>query len=122
EIQMFRTPGGHRRFDEAGLVQLLERGVRHPPRAMEPSRASRADGLRHRRVRGTPRFYSIEAGRDGDEREALRPLGHHLLQIVEDYLSPWYGGERKALAREVSDIAAAYGDELLSRGMTLSQA
>lgn len=116
EVQMFRTPGGHRRFDEGDLVALVERGARRPAREMESATVSRIRRQLHSRD-GEPDWYR-ETGED--ERDALRPLGRRLVQIVDEYLGR--RGDRPALEREVAEIGAAYGKELLRRQMPLAQA
>ena len=116
EVQMFRTPGGHRRFDEGDLVALVERGGRRPDREMESETVSRIRRQLHSRD-GEPDWYR-ETGED--ERDALRPLGRRLVQIVDEYLGRH--GDRPALEREVAEIGAAYGKELLRRRMPLAQA
>jgi len=116
EVQMFRTPGGHRRFEEGDLIALVERGGRRPDREMESATVSRIRRQLHSRD-GEPDWYR-ETGED--ERDALRPLGRRLVQIVDDYLAR--RGDRPGLEREVSEIGQAYGEELLRRGMPLAQA
>ena len=113
---MFRTPGGHRRFDEGDLVALVERGGRRPDREMESETVSRIRRQLHSRD-GEPDCYR-ETGED--ERDALRPLGRRLVQIVDEYLGR--RGDRPGLEREVAEIGAAYGKELLRRRMPLAQA
>jgi len=116
EIQMFRTPGGHRRFDEGDLVGLVERGAQRPNREIESATVSRIRRQLHSN-QSEPDWYRDT---NEDERDALRPLGRRLVQIVDDYVSR--RGDRSALEREVSEIGAAYGAELRRRGMPLAQA
>ncbi|MGE3962200.1 MAG: helix-turn-helix domain-containing protein [Dehalococcoidia bacterium] len=116
EIQMFRTPGGHRRFDEGDLLGLVERGARRPDREIESATVSRI----RRQLHGhgeSPEWYRET---DEDERDALRPLGRRLVQIVDDYLG--HRGDRAALEREVTEIGGSYGRELMRRGTPLAQA
>lgn len=116
EIQMFRTPGGHRRFDEADLLGLVERGARQP-RDMEAAAVSRIRRQLHGAKDGETAWYEQT---DADERDALRPLGRRLVQIVDDHLGK--RGKREDLEREVGEIGTAYGQELRRRGMPLAQA
>ncbi len=116
EVQMFRTPGGHRRFDEGDLVALVERGGRRPDREMESATVSRIRRQLHSRD-GEPDWYRATPE---DERDALRPLGRRLVQIVDEYLGR--RGDRPGLELEVAEIGAAYGEELLRRRMPLAQA
>lgn len=116
EIQVFRTPGGHRRFDEAELQELVETGGRRPDRSLETAALSRIRRQLHSN-KSDARWYRET---DADERDALRPLGQRLLEIVDDYISK--RGRRNELEEEVSAIGAEYGAELQRRGMPLSQA
>lgn len=116
EIQVFRTPGGHRRFDEAELQELVETGGRRPDRSLETAALSRIRRQLHSNKQDA-RWYRET---DADERDALRPLGQRLLEIVDDYISK--RGRRNELEEEVSAIGGEYGAELQRRGMPLSQA
>lgn len=116
EIQVFRTPGGHRRFDEAQLLELVETGGRQPDRSLETAALSRIRRQLHSTKEDT-RWYRET---DADERDALRPLGRRLVEIVDDYLAK--RGRRNDHEAEVSSIGRAYGEELQRRGMPLSQA
>ena len=116
EIQVFRTPGGHRRFDEAELQELVETGGRRPDRSLETAALSRIRRQLHSN-KSDARWYR---NTDADERDALRPLGQRLLEIVDDYIAK--RGRRSDLEEEVSAIGGAYGAELQRRGMPLSQA
>ncbi len=116
EIQVFRTPGGHRRFDEAELQELVDTGGRRPDRSLETAALSRIRRQLHSN-KSDARWYRDT---DADERDALRPLGQRLLEIVDDYIAK--RGRRSDLEEEVSAIGEAYGAELQRRGMPLSQA
>ncbi len=116
EIQVFRTPGGHRRFDEAELQELVETGGRRPERTLESAALSRIRRQLHSN-KADARWYRET---DADERDALRPLGRRLVEIVDDYIAK--RGRRNELEEEVSAIGDAYGAELQRRGMPLSQA
>ena len=116
EIQVFRTPGGHRRFDEAELQELVDTGGRRPDRSLETAALSRIRRQLHSN-KSDARWYRET---DADERDALRPLGQRLLEIVDDYIAK--RGRRNDLEEEVSAIGKAYGGELQRRGMPLSQA
>ncbi|MQC17747.1 MAG: helix-turn-helix domain-containing protein [Chloroflexi bacterium] len=116
EIQVFRTPGGHRRFDEAELQELVDTGGRRPDRSLETAALSRIRRQLHSN-KSDARWYRET---DADERDALRPLGQRLLEIVDDYIAK--RGRRTDLEEEVSAIGEAYGGELQRRGMPLSQA
>lgn len=117
EIQVFRTPGGHRRFDEGELQKLVENGGRQPDRPLETAAVSRIRRQLHSGKTEGTRWYRET---DSEERDALRPLGRRLVEIVDDYLAK--RARRSDLEEEVDGIGEAYGAELLRRGMPLSQA
>jgi excisionase family DNA binding protein len=114
KIRCFRTPGGHRRFAEADLIAITTG-------AAEPRELGNAAVTRIRRqlttAPGSAPWYQ-EMG--VDEREALRPLGRRLVEIVDDYLSG--RGDRDSLDEEVDHIGESYGRELYNRGVPLGQA
>jgi excisionase family DNA binding protein len=116
EIQVFRTPGGHRRFAEDELHAMVEGGGRQPQRELGDAAVTR---IRRQLHSGKPEA-SWSRDMDQDERDALRPLGRRLVEIVDDYLAR--RGRRADLEEEVSQIGHQYGTELLHRGTPLSQA
>ncbi len=116
EIQVFRTPGGHRRFAEDELVALVESGGRQPQRELGNAAVSRIRRQLHSGKQEASWYRQI----DQDERDTLRPLGRRLVEIVDDYLAR--RSRRADLEEEVGSIGRAYGSELLRRGMPLSQA
>lgn len=114
KIRCFRTPGGHRRFAESDLVAITsgtidshEIGNAAVSRIRRQLNAGSADAP----------WYE---GLGTDEREALRPLGRRLVEIVDDYLTG--RGDRAQLDAEVDAIGASYGSELYSRRVGLGQA
>lgn len=117
EIQVFRTPGGHRRFAEAELLAMIQgaSGGRRGERALSDAATSR---IRHQLHSGTAdEWYG---GIEQAERDALRPLGRRLLEIVDDYISR--RGHRDELEEEVGKIGEQYGRELRRRDTPLAQA
>jgi excisionase family DNA binding protein len=117
QVRCFRTPGGHRRFAEADLVALTEGGG--------------TDGheLQTAAVRRIRR--RLHSSRDGDSwyedlqedaREALRPLGRRLVELVEDYISTSRRPRRAEIEAEVDEIGQTYGDMLFERDTPLLQA
>ncbi len=114
KIRSFRTPGGHRRFAEEDLIAITQGNL-------ELHEIGNAAVSRIRRQLNTgsdaaPWYEDLGA----DQREALRPLGRRLVEIVDDYLSG--RGDRDQLDAEVDGIGASYGRELHGRGVGLGQA
>jgi excisionase family DNA binding protein len=100
EINVFRTPGGHRRFAEEELLTLVESGGRRPERELENAAVSRIRRQLHSPHTDAGWYREIEQA----ERDALRPLGRRLVEIVDDYLAR--RGRRPELEEEVSEIGA----------------
>jgi len=116
EIQVFRTPGGHRRFAEAQLLAMIQAGGgRRSDRPLSDAATSR---IRRQLHSGSADGWYGEI--EQAERDALRPLGRRLVEIVDDYISR--RGRRSELEEEVGDIGEQYGHELRRRGMPLAHA
>ena len=115
QIRCFRTPGGHRRFSERELLDLVE-GRSGGRRELEEAAVSR---IRRELSsgRGEAGWYEQMAS---DERETLRPLGRRLAELVDDDIAR--RGPRAEIEREVDAIGERYGQLLFERGMPLSQA
>ena len=113
KIRCFRTPGGHRRFAESDLIAITNGTA-------ESHELGNAAVSRIRRQLTADSAAPWYSGLGTDEREALRPLGRRLVEIVDDYLSG--RGDREQLDAEVDGIGASYGRELYRRGVGLGQA
>ena len=115
QIRCFRTPGGHRRFSERELLDLVE-GRSGGRRELEEAAVSR---IRRELSsgRGEAGWYEQMAS---DERETLRPLGRRLAELVDDDIAG--RGPRAEIEREVDAIGERYGQLLFESGMPLSQA
>ena len=118
EIRCFRTPGGHRRFAEGDLYAMTEGGGRHADNELETAAVSRIRRQLHASTKGgaTSWYSAIEA----EERDALRPLGRRLVELVGDYISR--RGRRTQVEQEVDEIGRRYGQILHERGMPLMRA
>ena len=115
EIQVFRTPGGHRRFAEAELLAMIQNGGRRADRPLSDAATSR---IRRQLHSGSADEWYGEI--EQAQRDTLRPLGRRLLEIADDYISR--RGNRAELEDEIGTIGAQYGNELPRRGMPLAQA
>lgn len=116
ELNVFRTPGGHRRFAEDELYALLESGGHQPERVLENAAVTRIRRGLHSGREDAKWNDSISAS----SRDQLRPLGRRLLEIVDDYI--WRRARRSDLEIEVTQIGEQYGRALRQRGITLTQA
>lgn len=119
EIRCFRTPGGHRRFAEGDLYAMTEGGgARRSESELETAAVSRIRRQLHGGNRaGAASWYT---GIEEEERDALRPLGRRLVELVGDYISK--RGRRAQIEGEVDDIGRRYGQILYERGMPLMRA
>jgi excisionase family DNA binding protein len=115
DIRCFRTPGGHRRFAEGDLFAMIEGRSAIQDRRLETAAVSRIRRQLNSHQQDDWYRQIHEA-----EREALRPLGRRLVEIVGDYIAG--RGHRPQLEQEVEEIGSKYGIALHSRGMPLGQA
>ena len=113
EIRCFRTPGGHRRFAEEDLISLTRGG---PGGDLETVAVSR--------IRRTLHSGRNEAGWYQElaeaEREALRPLGRRLVELVGDHIAT--RRPRAEIEAEVDEIGRHYGELLVERETPLLRA
>jgi len=116
QIRSFRTAGGgrgvgHRRLAEADVLAMTG-GVRP---ALEAAAVNRIRRQLH--GRNDPEWYStIEEG----ERDALRPLGRRLVELVSDYLDR--RRPRTVVELEIDEIGRSYGAMLHDSGTSLPAA
>jgi excisionase family DNA binding protein len=111
QIRSFRTPGGHRRLAEADLLAMTS----DTRPALEAAALNRIRRQLH--GRNDPAWYSaIEEG----ERDALRPLGRRLVELVSDYLERRRA--RSVVEQEIDEIGGTYGAMLHDSGTSLPAA
>lgn len=121
QLRTFRTPGGHRRFAESDIVQLLE-GRSREPRYQQLGELALARIRRQLHRKGHEASSSAHWYPTVDDagRERLRFLGRRLMTLVTGYLSR--RGRRSALMAEVRTTGREYGAELAQSGVTIGQA
>jgi excisionase family DNA binding protein len=115
EIRCFRTPGGHRRFAEGDLFAMTEGGD-SGRNELGAAAVTRVRRQLHSGRQGADWYSNIEE----NERDALRPLGRRLVELVGDYISR--RGHRSSIEQEVDAIGREYGSLLHGRGTPLAQA
>lgn len=116
-VRSFRTPGGHRRFSEEDLRNLVA-GQSVPTREPYTSISNLAlSRIRRRLQRGRSQAAPWYSGLAEDDRERLRPLGRRLVALVSEYLTK--GARRSRLSEEAREIGHEYGRELARDGMNL---
>jgi len=119
KIPVFRTPGGHRRYNEEDLRAL----VRGEPRRRRVSRqvltsmsmsAYEHDYIRQAQTRPWYRAY------DQRTLDELRPLGRRMLDLTIRYISG--RGERGDLIAESRQIGHEYGSYSARVGLSTAEA
>jgi excisionase family DNA binding protein len=115
QVRTFRTPGGHRRFAEADVREIV-----HGRTLTQFREVGDLATRRIRRQLHNSRNADWYATVDESQREKLRPLGRRLMALVADYVSR--RGRRTSLLEEARATGAEYGRELATSGMSLSQA
>lgn len=115
QVRTFRTPGGHRRFAEVDVREIVLGRARHAPFSDVGDLATKR--IRRQLTREHADWY---AHVDAQQREKLRPLGRRLMGLVAAYVAR--RGRRASLLDEARATGAEYGMELAHAGMSLSQA
>ncbi|OLC53033.1 MAG: hypothetical protein AUH85_15120 [Chloroflexi bacterium 13_1_40CM_4_68_4] len=125
KIEVFVTPGGHRRFPRAAvdaLVPSRPRASRY--RSLDaigaPPERIAADLRRRVRAEVGEAPWSRALG-EGD-REAFRERGRAASALLLRYLNATRKSERERLLFEVEDIGRHYGKDAREHGFSLSQA
>ncbi|HET8945121.1 MAG TPA: helix-turn-helix domain-containing protein [Dehalococcoidia bacterium] len=116
-VRSFRTPGGHRRFSEEDLRNLVAGQVvatREPYTSISNLALTR---IRRRLQRGRSHAAPWYSSLAEDDRDRLRPLGRRLVALVSEYLTK--GAKRTRLAEEAREIGHEYGRELARDGMNM---
>ena len=113
QIRCFRTPGGHRRFAEEDLFSLTQGGHE---RDLETAAVTRIRRKLHAGRKDADWYEAIGES----ERDALRPLGRRLVELVGDYIST--RRPRAEIEDEVDEIGHDYGALLVERETPLLRA
>lgn len=118
-VHAFRTVGGHRRFAESDIRDLLS-GRGNGGRRYGELGDLAVTRVRRQLNRRPARESSWYAGVDEASRERLRPLGRRLAALAAEYLGR--RARRAALLSDARDLGHEYGQELAASGMPLAQA
>ena len=117
-VRAFRTPGGHRRFVEADIHELVSGRRRDGEsyRDLGDLAITRVRRQLHRRpVQEAPWYATV----DEEVRTRLRPLGRQLASLAAEYLSR--RTRRTVLLETARDLGKDYGHELAASGLPLAQ-
>jgi excisionase family DNA binding protein len=115
QVRTFRTPGGHRRFAEVDVREIVLGRARQTPFGDVGDLATKR--IRRQLTRAHADWYMHV---DAQQREKLRPLGRRLMGLVAAYVAR--RGRRASLLDEARATGAEYGMELARAGMSLSEA
>ena len=118
-VHVFRTPGGHRRFAEADIEELLS-GRSHDGQSYRELGDMAITRIRRQLHRRPVQEASWYATVDESSRERLRPLGRRLAALTADYLSR--RTRRAGLLKDARELGHEYGRELAASGLSLAQA
>ncbi len=118
-IHAFRTPGGHRRFAQEDIDQLLNARERDGEsyQGLSDMAVARIRRALHRRPAQAAGWYATV---DESIRRRLRPLGRQLASLAADYLQR--RGKRTALLTDARELGREYGRELEASRMPVAQA
>ena len=118
-VRVFRTPGGHRRFAESDVNELLagrgHEGGRY--RELGDLAVTRIRRQLHSRPAREASWYATV---DETSRERLRPLGRRLAALAAEYLGR--RTRRAGLLETARGLGHEYGQELATSGVPLGQA
>jgi excisionase family DNA binding protein len=115
QVRTFRTPGGHRRFAESDVREIVTGRARQPQVSAVGDIATKR--IRRELNRGHADWYEHV---DAEHREKLRPLGRRLMGLVAAYVAK--RGRKSSLLLEARATGAEYGLELVASDISLSQA
>ena len=118
-MRAFRTPGGHRRFAEPDVQELLS-GRGHDGQRYRELGDLAVTRIRRQLHRPSAREASWYTTVDETSRERLRPLGRRLAALAADYLGR--RTRRAGLLEDARELGHEYGRELATSGQPLVQA
>lgn len=118
QVRAFRTLGGHRRFAEPDIRELLA-GGRDGQRYRELGELA-VTRIRRQLHTRPAREASWYATVDEPARDRLRPLGRKLAALAADYLRR--RARRAGLLEDARALGHEYGRELAASGLPLTQA
>ncbi len=124
KVPVFRTPGGHRRYDRAAIQTLLDAdapGSPAIPRSFDSDqltdRSLSAYGDRHTEGARERRWFQTYSEATLDEH---RRLGRRLVDLAIRYAADPAVGQRATLLHEGEQIANRYGVSGAAAGISIS--
>lgn len=123
-VQVFVTPGGHRRFDRRALGRLASNGRRDTPSlaslGASPERLNRV----YRRTYAEDRPPRLAVVDDVGDRERYRREGRRLVETLIEHLDAGRsdGAARRATEDEAMALVVALARRLRASGLSLAEA
>jgi excisionase family DNA binding protein len=122
QLNVFTTPGGHRRFSRSALERLVSADRQRRPAlstaGVTPARLARTYRRRASQLAvDAPWLLRLTDG----QRELFRSHGRTVAASLLRYLDEYDGSTREQLLEEASGEAAEYGRVAASLGFSLSQ-
>jgi excisionase family DNA binding protein len=119
QVRAFRTLGGHRRFAESDIQDVVAGRDQEKGRYDELGDMT-VTRIRRKLQRPPARESTWYSTVNEDSRERLRPLGRQLAALAADYLGR--RSRRATMLDHARELGQQYGDELAASGLPLSQA
>jgi len=120
DVPVYVTPGGHRRFLESDIDEIIQHGSGAENGNPEEVLASRALSATQKRLKQpTPQVKWLEVFGQ-KERERQRKLGQRLLGLIMQHISTPDSDER--LLAEAGTFAMEYAESCAAQGLTAAQA
>jgi DNA-binding transcriptional MerR regulator len=118
-VRVFRTPGGHRRFAEPELQQLLAGRPAGGRRSRELGELT-VNRIRRQLHKRSGEEASWYASVDETTRERLRELGRRLSRMAGDYLGR--RSRRTGTLEGARELGCEYGQQLAASRLPLTEA
>lgn len=117
-LRSYRTPGGHRRFSLVNLEEMVAGENRH--RGADEMERLVVPRIRRQLQRARQDQDGWYAQLSEGNRQALRELGRHLIEMAGEYMDR--RTRRAGLLDQALDIGHEYGRILIEAGLPLSSA
>ncbi len=119
DLPVHRTPGGHRRFRRADLLQWLETRQAPPPAEVQMLIQSALGRARLHISEGSMQAMAWYASMDDEARQSMAQRGRAMLEALQQYLVDGPETDRTA---SIQHMGEEYARFLIGQGLTFSQA
>ena len=124
-VEVFTTPGGHRRFSRASLDRLAaRRGPARRPYATDltPSSARIAAAYRRSYTHGGPGELMTAVAPGEAERESFRLAGRTLVEALVRYVDAATDDERAAAEADAGEATVSFAERLSGASIGVAEA